>query len=109
MTDYLKGNYKSESALEKATLIALTKHGALCYKFASPSKRGVPDDIILLPNGVAVFIEFKHPNGRGVLSKLQKHQIDKIDQQNFTVFIVDSITEANRVIGECISMGDSYE
>ena len=35
--------------------------GAKCLKFVSPGYTGVPDRIILLPGGAAVFVELKRP------------------------------------------------
>lgn len=46
-------------------------HGGLCLKWVCPSWSGVPDRIILLPGGVAMFVETKRPKG-GKLSKLQE-------------------------------------
>ena len=35
--------------------------GVMCLKFESPGFTGVPDRIILLPGGMAVFVELKAP------------------------------------------------
>ena len=64
--------------------------GCLVYKFSSPAKRGVPDSIVILPDGAVVFIEYKHPNGQGKLSKLQEIEIKKIRAKGCYVAIVDS-------------------
>jgi hypothetical protein len=39
------------------------RRGWLCYKFASPSNRAVPDRVIILP-GRVVFVECKAPGKR---------------------------------------------
>ena len=45
------------------------ERGVLFYKFVSPSHRGVPDRILIFPNGQVVFCEFK--NEKGVPTALQ--------------------------------------
>ena len=102
MSKYIKSIPASEAQLEKATLRVLRASGALCYKFASPAKRGVPDDIVLLKYGETVFVEFKNPNGRGVLSKLQEINIEKINSQGFKVFVVGSLKQADDFIDYCL-------
>lgn len=101
---YIRSTPVLESDLEKATLKVLKDKGCLTYKFVSPTKRGVPDDIVFLSNGIAVLIEFKNPRGIGTLSKLQEHQIAKIRNQGFTVFVVDSLKSADNCIDDCIDM-----
>lgn len=89
----------TERALEKATLDELRSLGALCYKFVSPSKRGVPDDIVLLKS-VCIFVEFKSPKG-GKLSKLQELNIARIREQGFAVFVVANERDARALIEYC--------
>jgi hypothetical protein len=88
---YLKKVPTLESELEKQTLGVLRD-------------KGVPDDVVLLDNGQAIFIEFKNPRGSGVISKLQQHQIDKIKENGFLVFIVDSLKSADECIDKCIEL-----
>lgn len=35
--------------------------GVLCFKFTSPSCTGVPDRILVFPNGLVTFLELKAP------------------------------------------------
>lgn len=98
---YFKRQPKTEAELEKGTLKLLREAGALCYKFVSPNKRGVPDDIILLGGGLVIFAEFKNPNGTGRLSKLQEINIEKLRRFNYIVYVVDSVESAERLIDDC--------
>lgn len=95
---YLTKTYDSESTLQTATCKALRDVGALCYKFASPSKRGVPDVLVLGENMTCMFIEFKNPNGKGRLSRLQQLEIAKLEDNGHITFIVDSTESANEAI-----------
>lgn len=54
----------------------IKKTGGLCYKFVSPNNPGVPDRIVITPDGRTIYVELKTETGR--LSSIQKHQIEKI-------------------------------
>lgn len=89
---------KSESQLQAWFVKALRASGNLVYKFSSPAKRGVPDLIVIAPNGFTIFCEMKAPHGRGVLSKLQKIEIDTLRGHGATVHVVDSVAQCEGLI-----------
>jgi hypothetical protein len=88
---------KRESKIEAYLVRACSKRGWSCWKFASPGRKGVPDRIILIPGGKAVFIEVKSPEGQ--LSKLQGLLIEKLSQLGFLCFVVASYEEVDNVLG----------
>ena len=88
----------SESKLEKYAKRELQNVGCLVYKFSSPAKRGVPDSIVVAPNGFIFFIEYKSPNGTGELSKLQKIEHEKLVSKGATVLVIDSVCELDYVL-----------
>ena len=57
--------------------------GGLCYKFVSPGNRGVPDRLVITPDGCVFFVELKSQTGR--LSELQKFQKSELEKRNVTV------------------------
>jgi hypothetical protein len=59
-----------EKDIEKALGRMVGKHGGLCLKWVCPGWAGVPDRIILLPGGRAIFVELKRPKG-GTRSPMQ--------------------------------------
>lgn len=66
--------------LEKQIESRLTKRsreqGWRVYKFVSPGTAGVPDRIVLMPGGRAVFVELKAPGKKArPLQKLRHKQI----------------------------------
>lgn len=69
------------------------EYGCLVYKFSSPSHRGVPD-LVVIRQGVVTFLEVKHPNGKGRLSKLQEVTIDDINQHGGRVAVVHTLEAA---------------
>lgn len=86
----------TEKGLQKKLGEACKRYGVLCYKFASPSKRGVPD-LILINEGRVVFVELKSPTGNGRLSELQKLEIKTLREHGATVFVVDNEIQFNKI------------
>ena len=68
--------------------------GGRAYKWTSPGNAGVPDRIVVLPNGKVWFIELKRPGGR--LSALQLAQInflEKLGQNVCVIFTKEEVDE----------------
>ena len=76
----------TESGLQQKIINFCKSSRILCYKFASPAHRGVPD-LMLLAHGRTLFIELKHPNGKGVVSELQKVTHTKMREAGATVIV----------------------
>lgn len=102
---YITRNLRTEAQLEKAVTDTLKAKGVLGYKFASPSKRGVPDRLYITQNGSVVFCEFKSPTGNGVLSDLQKQQIKKLKDNAADVWVVATESEGEKFIKYVLSLG----
>lgn len=60
----------------------VAKHGGMCLKWVCPGWTGVPDRIILLPDGKVIFCELKRPKG-GRLSPMQKWWAKKLIDMGF--------------------------
>lgn len=65
-----------ESDIEARLVRLVRERGGLCWKFVSPGNAGVPDRIVINPNGRVVFVELKTRNGR--LSAQQRRQIQAL-------------------------------
>ena len=76
-----------EKDVERALVQMVKRHGGLCLKWVCPGFAGVPDRIVLLPNGRIVFVELKRPKG-GQLSELQKWWIKKLIDLGFSCWVV---------------------
>lgn len=48
-----------ESNLERRCRLATEKRGGKLFKFISPGNKGVPDRLLVMPNGFLAFVEFK--------------------------------------------------
>lgn len=70
--------------------------GCLWYKWVSPGARGVPDRILITPQGWVFFIELKTETG--VLSPLQKNQISLLESRHQSVYVIRGMDEAKDFI-----------
>ena len=68
-----------EKDIEKLFRDEIKKAGGKAYKFTSPGNDGVPDRIVMLPDGRIVFVELKTDTGK--LSKLQELQCRQIAER----------------------------
>jgi VRR-NUC domain len=80
-----------ESDIEHLTVAWATDNGWLCPKLQWLSQTGWPDRCFM-KNGMVVFIEFKKPGG--VISKKQRHWIQKIRDHAVPATVCDSVIDA---------------
>lgn len=65
-----------EKEIEKVLVDGVKKLGGVAFKFVSPGNDGVPDRLIVMPDGRVCFVELKTERGR--LSGLQRTQIRRL-------------------------------
>jgi hypothetical protein len=87
---------KSEKSIEAAVTKYAKAQGCLCYKFVSPSNRGVPDRIIIGPTGKVLFLELKAPGK--VPTPLQYHTIKTLVCHGARATWTDSVGEAKALL-----------
>ena len=87
-----------ESAVE-SYLAAETKRrfpAVDCLKFTTPSARGAPDRIMILPGGTTQFVELKSPKGR--LSAAQRAFHERLQERGHFVTVVRTKEEVDRYL-----------
>lgn len=89
-----------ESQLEQYLKREVDKLGGLSFKWVSPSLRGVPDRIVILPNGSVEFVELKTETGR--LSKLQEYIISQLRNHNCNVHVLYGKGDIDEFLKYCI-------
>ena len=89
--------YMFERQLEEKLNKKIRELGGLPLKFTSPGHVGVPDRIILMPNGRIYFVEMKRHRGKKVLD-MQKYTFEKFEEMGFKVYILDSMREIEKFI-----------
>ena len=77
----------TEATLEKYIVARVKKLGGITYKFTSPSRRAVPDRIVIFPGGRIGFIELKAPGKKP--SELQQFEMEKIENMGCSVIWAD--------------------
>lgn len=87
----------TEAALEKYAKKECKKHGIANYKFTSPAKRGVPDQLWVHCSRV-VFVELKTPAKTGRLSPLQIHELNRLVEQGAEIYVIDEYEQIDELI-----------
>jgi hypothetical protein len=77
----------SESDIEQKCRVLAEQ--ANCKLLKIQGNRGWPDRLLLLPWGVAVFIEFKRPSGTP--SALQVEILEWLEKKHFKVALINSV------------------
>lgn len=75
-----------ESTIEARLVREVKKRGGLCYKFVSPDNAGVPDRIVITPDGRTIYVELKTLIGR--LAKIQKWQLEELRRRGVDVRVL---------------------
>lgn len=78
---------KLEKDIEKKLRDAIKKRGGLCLKWVCPGWTGVPDRLVLLPEGRIIFVETKRPEG-GRVARLQEWWHNQLRGLGFQVYVV---------------------
>lgn len=87
-----------EKCIEKKLVQAVKNMGGMAAKFVSPGLDGVPDRIVLLPNGKMAFVELKAKGKK--LRPLQMRRIKQIKVLGFMCFVVDDPDQIGGVLDE---------
>ncbi|WP_447875375.1 VRR-NUC domain-containing protein [Serratia fonticola] len=80
--------YIRESVIEANLVKQVKAAGGTAYKFTSPGRRGVPDRLVLLPGGRAVFVECKAPGEAPRPDQVREH--NRLRALGFSVVVLDS-------------------
>ena len=95
-----------ESAIEEKLVKLVRDGGGLCYKFVSPGNRGVPDRLVITPDGRVFFVELKSETGR--LSELQKFQMSELEKRNVAVHVLNSMEQVAEFVKEAFKPNAGY-
>lgn len=87
-----------EKDIERELVGAVRKQGGLAVKFVSPGWAGVPDRLLLMPGGKAVFVETKAPGHS--LRPLQVKRKRQLEALGFSVYCVDHLAQIGGVLDE---------
>ena len=85
-----------EKAVEKRLRIKVEALGGKTLKFISPGTNGVPDRIVLLPEGKIMFVECKAPGEKP--EPLQVYRMKELEKLGFKCYVVDSYETVDEFI-----------
>jgi len=77
-----------EKDLERKLVKAVRDSGGLALKFVSPGMEGVPDRLLLFPEGRVAFVEVKAPGEKP--RPLQVHRMEQLRALGFRVYVADN-------------------
>jgi hypothetical protein len=87
-----------ERQIEQKLSLMVKKRGGICPKFVSPGFDGVPDRIVLLPEGRIAFVEVKAPGKKPRPLQLARHAL--LRRLGFQVYILDDENQIGGILDE---------
>ena len=87
-----------EKNLERKLVEAVTRMGGLAMKFVSPGMAGVPDRLLLFPEGKIAFVEMKAPGKQP--TPLQRLRHAQLRDLGFRVYIIDNAEQIGGMLHE---------
>lgn len=88
-----------EAEIEKRMVKEIEGMGGLCWKFTSPGTIGVPDRIVVLPDGSVIFVELKAEFGRG--ANIQRYRISQLKKCGVDARKIQGLEEMKSFVREC--------
>ena len=86
----------TEKELEQMLVRATKKRGGRAFKFISPGLNGVPDRLVLLPEGKMGFVEVKAPGRK--MRPLQIKRKTQLEALGFLVYCLDNPAKIREVL-----------
>ncbi len=93
-----------EKSLERKLVEAVKAMGGIAPKFVSPGFDGMPDRLVLLPDGRLAFVEVKRHGEKP--RPLQESRHGMLRRLGFRVYVLDSIEQIQKIL---IEMGGYAE
>ena len=90
-----------EKQLENKLRMAIKKAGGIAPKFVSPGFDGMPDRLILLPDGIIAFVELKAPGKKPRPLQLARHRL--LRSLGFRVYVFDSEEQIGELLNELLT------
>lgn len=87
-----------EREIEEKLRVESQKRGGLAMKFVSPGLVGVPDRIVILPQGKLGFVELKAPGEKP--RKIQVRRIERLKKLGFLVYVLDDKEKIGEILDD---------
>lgn len=87
-----------EKQIENKLATEAKKLGGIALKFVSPSFDGIPDRLVLIPDGHIAFVELKAPGKKPRPLQLVRHRL--LRSLGFRVYVIDSVEQIGGMLDE---------
>lgn len=87
-----------EKQIEQKLTLMVKSAGGIAPKFVSPGFAGMPDRLVLLPNGVFAFAELKAPGMHPRALQVARHEM--LRRLGFRVYVIDEIEQIGVMLDE---------
>ena len=87
-----------EKQIENKLATEAKKLGGIALKFVSPSFDGMPDRLVLIPDGHIAFVELKAPGKKPRPLQLSRHRL--LRSLGFRVYVIDSVERIGGMLDE---------
>jgi hypothetical protein len=94
-----------EKRIEQKLMMEVRRCGGMALKFVSPSYSGMPDRLILLPDGKMAFVEVKAPGKKPCPLQVKRHAM--LRKLGFRVFVLDAASDIPMVLKEVMEGGSA--
>ena len=88
---------KSEKELEEECCRMARAKGLAAVKLEKNGNKGIPDRLFINRGGHTVFVEFKRPDGGGIVSKEQKVWAEFLGE---SYFLCSSVEEFQQILAK---------
>lgn len=78
-----------ESYIERKFVEYIKDNGGMALKLDAMSCAGIPDRLVVLPNGKMFFVELKQPGKKPRALQLKRHA--DLKRMGFEVYVIDSL------------------
>ena len=87
-----------EKTIEQKLVKKAKDRGGLALKFVSPGYDGMPDRIVILPDGHVGFVEVKAPGKEPRPLQIARHSL--LMRLGFKVYVLDDISQIGGILDE---------
>ena len=87
-----------ERTIENELVARVKAMGGIAPKFTSPGFDGMPDRLVLLPDGRMGFVELKAPGRKPRALQMARHRL--LRQLGFKVYVIDGTEQIDSVLEE---------
>lgn len=96
-----------ESSIEHAFKVAVEAKGGICLKLGITYQNGMPDRLVLMPNGICAFVELKQKGKKP--RAIQKWQHERLRKLGYKVFVLDRTSQIDDTINQILDTNATGE